>query len=151
EVEVVASLPCYLPDNVAKQRGAGVYEKSIRGLRRLNAVGYGTRLPLNLVYNPVGATLPGPQAELEADYREALQRDHGIVFHRLYTITNQPIARFAEDLHRQNRFTEYLELLVASFNPATIDGLMCRTTLSVDYEGRLYDCDFNQMQNMVWR
>ena len=95
EVEVVASLPCYLPDNVTKQRGAGVYEKSIRALQRFNALGYGTRLALNLVYNPVGATLPGPQAELEADYREALRRDHGIVFHHLYTITNQPIARFA--------------------------------------------------------
>jgi radical SAM/Cys-rich protein len=151
EVEVVASLPCYLPDNVTKQRGAGVYEKSIRALQRFNALGYGTRLPLNLVYNPVGATLPPPQAELEADYREALQRDHGIVFNRLYTITNQPIARFAEDLRRQGKWDEYLELLVSNFNPATVDGLMCRNTLSVDYLGRLYDCDFNQMLDMVWR
>lgn len=148
EVEVIASLPCYLPENVNKQRGNGVYEKSIRGLRRLNAVGYGTRLPLNLVYNPLGAKLPPPQGELEADYKEALERDHGIVFNKLYTLTNQPIARFAEDLRKQNQWDAYLELLVNSFNPHTIDGLMCRNTLSVDYRGRLYDCDFNQMLEM---
>jgi radical SAM/Cys-rich protein len=147
-VEVIASLPCYLPENVTRQRGAGVYEKSIRGLRRLNAVGYGTRHLLNLVYNPVGPTLPGPQHELEADYKEALQRDHGIVFHRLYTITNQPIARFAADLRAQGRWEEYLSLLAQSFNPPTVEGLMCRTTLSVDYRGRLFDCDFNQMLDM---
>ena len=145
QVEIIASLPCYLPENVAKQRGAGVYEKSIRALQRFNALGYGASLPLNLVFNPVGPTLPGPQAELEADYREALQREHGIVFHHLYTITNQPIARFAEDLRQQGRWEEYLTLLVQNFNPATVEGLMCRTTLSVDYMGRLYDCDFNQM------
>ena len=148
EVEVVASLPCYLPENVTKQRGAGVYEKSIRALRKLNAVGYGTKHTLNLVYNPVGATLPGPQAELEADYKEALQRDHGIIFHHLYTITNQPIARFAEDLRAHGFWEDYLELLAHSFNPTTVDGLMCRSTLSVDHEGRLYDCDFNQMLAM---
>lgn len=148
EVEVIASLPCYLPENVNKQRGNGVFDKSIRGLRKLNVVGYGTRLPLNLVYNPVGAKLPPPQAELEADYRDALQRDHGIVFNKLYTLTNQPIARFAEDLRRQNQWDAYLELLANSFNPATVEGLMCRNTLSVDYRGRLYDCDFNQMLEM---
>lgn len=148
QVEVIASLPCYLPDNVSKQRGAGVYEKSIRALKKLNAVGYGTSLPLNLVYNPVGASLPGPQAELEADYKEALLRDHDVVFHHLYTITNQPIARFAEDLRTHGRWDEYLELLANSFNPATVAGLMCRTTLSVDYRGQLYDCDFNQMLGM---
>ena len=145
EVEIVASLPCYLPENVTKQRGAGVYERSIAALRILNAAGYGTRLSLNLVYNPVGPVLPGPQAELEADYREALQRAHGIVFHQLYTITNQPIARFAEDLRRQGKWDEYRELLTDAFNPATVEGLMCRGTLSVDYTGRLFDCDFNQM------
>ncbi len=148
EVEVIASLPCYSPDNVARQRGAGVFEKSIRALQKLNALGYGTRLPLNLVYNPVGATLPGPQAELEADYKESLQREHGIVFDQLFTITNQPIARFATDLREHGRWDEYLELLANSFNPATVDGLMCRTTLSVDYRGRLYDCDFNQMLDL---
>jgi radical SAM/Cys-rich protein len=151
EVEVVASLPCYLPENVAKQRGAGVYEKSIAALKKLNAVGYGTRLPLNLVYNPVGPTLPPPQAELEADYHEALGRDYGIVFHKLYTITNQPIARFAEDLRARGHWDEYLALLANAFNPATVEGLMCRSTLSVDYNGRLYDCDFNQMLGMTLR
>jgi len=149
EVEVIASLPCYLPDNVNKQRGNGVYEKSIRGLRKLNSAGYGTRLPLHLVYNPLGPKLPPPQAELEADYKEALQRDHGIVFNKLYTLTNQPIARFAEDLRKQNQWDAYLELLATGFNPHTVEGLMCRDTLSVDYRGRLYDCDFNQMLDMA--
>ena len=148
EVEVIASLPCYSPDNVARQRGGGVFEKSIRALQKLNALGYGTRLRLNLVYNPVGPTLPGPQPELEADYKESLLREHGIIFHQLFTITNQPIARFARDLQEQGRWDEYLELLVNNFNPATVDGLMCRTTLSVDYKGRLYDCDFNQMLDL---
>jgi radical SAM/Cys-rich protein len=151
EVEVIASLPCYSPENVNKQRGNGVFEKSIRALQKLNAVGYGTRLPLNLVYNPLGAKLPPPQAELEADYKEALLRDFGIVFNKLYTITNQPIARFAEDLRKQGKWDEYLELLVNSFNPATVDGLMCRTTLSVGYQGEVYDCDFNQMLGMQLR
>ena len=148
EVEVIASLPCYGPANVNKQRGNGVFEKSIRALQKLNAVGYGMRLPLNLVYNPLGAKLPPPQAELEADYKEALLCDFDIVFNKLYTITNQPIARFAEDLRKQGNWNEYLELLVNSFNPATVDGLMCRTTLSVGYQGEVYDCDFNQMLGM---
>jgi radical SAM/Cys-rich protein len=150
EVEVIASLPCYSAANVNKQRGHGVFEKSISALRKLNSVGYGKALPLHLVYNPLGPTLPGPQEELEADYKEALQRDFGIVFHRLYTITNQPIARFAEDLRRQQKWDDYLELLVNSFNPDTVAGLMCRSTLSVDYRGQLYDCDFNQMLGMNW-
>jgi radical SAM/Cys-rich protein len=148
EVEVIASLPCYLAENVNKQRGNGVFDKSIRGLRKLNAAGYGTRLPLNLVYNPLGPKLPPPQVELEADYKEALQRDYGIVFNHLYTLTNQPIARFAADLRNQNQWDAYMELLTNSFNPQTVDGLMCRNTLSVDYQGRLYDCDFNQMLDM---
>jgi|ERR1043166_232152 radical SAM/Cys-rich protein len=145
QVEVIASLPCYSLENVERQRGEGVFQKSIAGLRKLNAVGYGSRLPLNLVYNPVGATLPGPQAELEAAYKDALGRDFGIIFNKLYTITNQPIARFAADLRRQQKWDEYLELLANSFNPATVENLMCRSTVSVDYQGRLYDCDFNQM------
>ena len=148
EVEIIASLPCYLPQNVNKQRGNGVFDKSIRGLRRLNAVGYGTRLPLNLVYNPLGATLPPPQAELESEYKEALHKDHGVVFNNLYALTNQPIARFAEDLRKQHAWDAYLELLANSFNPDTVEGLMCRDTLSVDYQGRLYDCDFNQMLDL---
>src|ERR1041385_2115597 len=148
EVEVVASLPCYTAENVARQRGNGVFEKSIAALRKLNAVGYGTRLPLNLVYNPVGPKLPAPQAELEAAYNEVLGREFGISFNPLYTVTNQPIARFAEDLRQQRKWDAYLELLANSFNPSTVSGLMCRTTLSVGYRGELYDCDFNQMLNL---
>lgn len=145
EVEIVASLPCYSAENVNKQRGNGVFEKSIAALKKLNTVGYGTSLPLHLVYNPLGATLPGPEAELEADYHEALQRDFGIVFNRLYAFTNQPIARFADYLRHNDRWDDYIELLISSFNPATVDGLMCRSTLSVGYLGEIYDCDFNQM------
>jgi len=148
KVEVIASLPCYTAENVAKQRGAGVFEKSISALRKLNNAGYGTRLPLNLVYNPIGPKLPAPQAELEADYKEALGREFGICFNRLYTITNQPIARFAEDLRRQGKTEEYMSLLANSFNPATVESLMCRTTLSVGWMGEVYDCDFNQMLGM---
>jgi len=144
-VEIIASLPCYLAENVNRQRGNGVFEKSIRALQRLNAAGYGRRLPLNLVYNPLGPKLPGPQAELEADYKAELRQAFGIEFNRLFTLTNQPIARFAEDLRAQGRFEEYLELLAGAFNPATVDGLMCRTTLSVGWRGEIYDCDFNQM------
>jgi radical SAM/Cys-rich protein len=151
EVEVIASLPCYTAENVAKQRGQGVFEKSISALRKLNAVGYGTNRALNLVYNPIGPTLPSPQAELETDYKEALERDFGIVFNRLFTITNQPIARFAEDLRQQGRTEEYMSLLTSSFNPVTVDELMCRSTLSVGWTGEVYDCDFNQMLGMQIR
>ena len=148
EVEVIASLPCYSAKNVHQQRGNGVFDKSISALKKLNAVGYGTTLPLHLVYNPLGANLPGPQAELEADYKDALHREFGIVFNKLFTITNQPIARFAEDLRKQGKWDDYLELLANSFNPTTVEGLMCRSTLSVGYRGELFDCDFNQMLGM---
>jgi len=148
QVEVIASLPCYTTKNVARQRGAGVFEKSISALRKLNGVGYGTRLPLNLVYNPVGPKLPAPQAELEADYKEVLGREFGIIFNHLYTVTNQPIARFAEDLRRQGQAEAYMSLLANSFNSATVESLMCRTTLSVGWMGEVYDCDFNQMLGM---
>ena len=151
QVEIIASLPCYTAENVAKQRGQGVFEKSIRALRKLNAVGYGTRLPLHLVYNPAGPALPGPQPELEADYKRELREHFGVVFNQLYTLTNQPIARFAEDLRRMGKWDEYLELLATSFNSATIDGLMCRSTLSVGWQGEVYDCDFNQMLRMQLR
>jgi len=151
EVEVVASLPCYLEENVNAQRGDGVFAKSISALKKLNAVGYGARLPLNLVYNPLGPKLPPPQVELEADYRRELRRRFGIEFTSLFTITNQPIARFAEDLRSHGRWNEYLELLANSFNPATVAGLMCRTTLSVGWLGEIYDCDFNQMLAMQMR
>jgi radical SAM/Cys-rich protein len=151
EVEVVASLPCYSAENVNAQRGDGVFEKSIAALKKLNAVGYGTRLPLNLVFNPLGAKLPGDQAELEADYKEALFREFGIVFNKLFTIINQPIARFAEDLRRHGKWDEYLELLANHFNPATVEGLMCRTTISIGWMGEVFDCDFNQMLKMQVR
>lgn len=148
EVEVIASLPCYSAANVDAQRGEGVFDKSISALKKLNAVGYGTRLPLNLVYNPLGAKLPGPQTELEADFRSALAREFGIVFNNLFAITNQPIARFAEDLRQHGQWDEYLELLATHFNPATVAGLMCRSTISVGWQGEVFDCDFNQMLQM---
>ena len=151
EVEVVASLPCYLGENVDAQRGNGVFDKSIRALRKLNAVGYGTRLPLNLVFNPQGAKLPPPQAELEADYKTELRARFGIQFTRLFTITNQPIARFADDLRTAGQWEAYLELLANAFNPSTVAGLMCRSTLSVDWQGEVFDCDFNQMLGMQLR
>ena len=148
EVEIVASLPCYGPENVDKQRGHGVFARSVAALRRLNALGYGAAgspLRLDLVYNPVGAFLPPAQARLESDYRERLGGDLGIVFHNLLTITNMPINRFADDLERSGQAEAYMGLLVNHFNPATVPGLMCRSLLSVGYDGRLYDCDFNQM------
>lgn len=151
QVEVIASLPCYLGENVDAQRGDGVFAKSIRALQRLNRAGYGTRLALHLVYNPLGPQLPPPQTELEAEYRQELRQRHGIEFTGLYTIANQPIARFAEELRTQGRLEEYLELLAASFNPATVGGLMCRSTLSVGWRGEVYDCDFNQMLGMQLR
>jgi len=151
EVEVVASLPCYLEENVDGQRGDGVFAKSLRALRKLNAVGYGTRLPLTLVYNPTGPNLPPDQMELEADYRRELEKRYGIVFTRLIAITNQPIARFADDLRARGEWDAYLELLANSFNPATLPGLMCRDTVSVGWRGEVYDCDFNQMLGMRLR
>lgn len=149
QVEIIASLPCYESENVNRQRGAGVFKKSITALRKLNAVGYGRELPLHLVYNPVGAKLPPPQKELEDNYRAALFNEFGIVFTGLYTITNQPIARFADELRQHNQWDRYLELLVNHFNPGTLNGLMCRSTLSVGYDGLLYDCDFNQMLGLT--
>jgi len=150
-VEVIASLPCYSAANVNQQRGNGVFDKSISALRKLNAEGYGETHNLHLVYNPLGAKLPPSQAELESDYKAALQNEFGIVFNCLLTITNQPIARFAEDLRKQGKWDEYLDLLSNSFNPATVDELMCRNTVSVGYAGEIYDCDFNQMLDMQMR
>jgi radical SAM/Cys-rich protein len=150
QVDIVASLPCYGPENVERQRGRGVFDPSIRALQRLNALGYGRGAPpgsgrrLDLVYNPVGATLPPPQANLEADYREALARDFGVTFDALLTITNMPIKRFAHALQRDGGYDGYMELLASSFNPATVPGLMCRHQINVAHDGRLFDCDFNQ-------
>jgi len=148
QIDVVASLPCYGQENVDRQRGAGVFERSIAALRRLNRLGYGrpgSALRLDLVYNPVGAFLPPPQATLEADYRAHLRDDFGVEFHRLLTITNMPIKRFAEQLDRLGQTAAYQGLLVNHFNPDTLPDLMCRTLVSVGWDGRLYDCDFNQM------
>lgn len=146
-VEVVASLPCYEAENVDAQRGKGVFASSIEALRRLNAAGYGAGddLPLDLVYNPLGDSLPPPQEALEARYKEELRRRYGIEFRRLYTITNMPIRRFADWLRREGREEEYMSLLVENFNPATVEGLMCRSLVSVAWDGRIFDCDFNQM------
>jgi radical SAM/Cys-rich protein len=146
-VEVTASLPSFRPAGTDAQRGAGVFAKSLEALRLLNAAGYGSAggLVLNLVHNPIGAYLPGDQASLERDYRRELEARHGIVFDRLYTLTNMPISRFLEHLERTDNLGRYMELLVASFNPRAADGVMCRSYLSVGWDGTLYDCDFNQM------
>lgn len=147
-VEVVASLPCYGPENTDRQRGDGVFDKSITALRRLNELGYGrpdTGLTLSLVYNPGGATLPPPQAKLEAAYRTELAGRFGIAFTRLYAITNMPISRFLDDLVRAGQYDAYMEKLIAAFNPLAADQVMCRTMLSVNWDGTLADCDFNQM------
>ncbi len=146
-VRIVASLPCYSRENVEAQRGRGVFDKSIRALQQLGDLGYGQGGPLrlDLVYNPVGPSLPPPQAELEAQYREELSTLFGVRFDHLLTLTNMPIKRFAHMLHREGRHAEYLSLLVTHFNPETVSGLMCRDTISVGFDGALYDCDFNQM------
>jgi len=148
EIEVVASLPCYTEENVDRQRGRGTFDGSLAALRRLNSLGYGrpgSPLRLDLVYNPLGPSLPPAQAALERDYKRELGERFGIEFHRLLTITNMPIRRFADDLARRGKTAEYMALLVNHFNPATVGGLMCRSQVSVDWEGRLYDCDFNLM------
>jgi radical SAM/Cys-rich protein len=150
-VQVVASLPCYTPANVDRQRGRDVFERSIAALKRLNQLGYakpGGPLELHLVYNPLGPSLPGPQAALEADYKRELARNFGLRFDRLLTLTNMPIKRFAHALAREGREREYLSLLVQHFNPETLPALMCRSLVSVGYDGALYDCDFNQMQEL---
>ena len=148
QVEVVASLPCYSEANTDKQRGDGVFEKSIRALKRLNELGYGhadSGLSLTLVYNPGGPSLPPPQAKLENDYRKQLQEQFGIVFTRLITITNLPISRFLEDLVATDRYDAYMQKLIDSYNPIAAEGVMCRDVISVSWDGQLYDCDFNQM------
>jgi radical SAM/Cys-rich protein len=150
-VEIVASLPHYRAPSTDRQRGEGVYEKSIAALKRLNAVGYGDRrsgLRLVLVTNPVGAFLPPPQASLEAEWKRELARLHGVTFDALFCITNMPISRYLDWLLASDNLEGYMEQLVASFNPATVAGVMCRDTLSVGWDGRLYDCDFNQMLDL---
>ena len=148
QVEIVASLPCYLEENVDRQRGKGVFETSIRALRRLNALGYGhadSGLILNLVYNPQGAALPPPQEQLESDYNRHLAVHYGISFNRLYTLTNMPIQRFGSMLISKGQFQQYMTLLRGAHQETNLDGVMCRTLASIDWRGFLHDCDFNQM------
>jgi radical SAM/Cys-rich protein len=150
-VEVVSSLPYFLEQQTDTQRGRGVFEKSVEVLRRLNAVGYGlenSELILSLVYNPVGAFLPPDQASIEADFKRELMNRYGLSFNHLFTITNMPIKRFLEYLRRSGNEERYMRKLVDAFNPATVEGLMCRSLVSVDWTGKLYDCDFNQMLDL---
>ena len=150
-VEVTASLPCYSRENVDRQRGDGVFEASIAGLRQLNRLGYGedgSGLLLNLVFNPQGPSLPPPQRQLEADYKAHLAEDFGIRFNHLLTITNQPIARFGSTLVSKGQFSSYMQLLRDSYRPANLEAVMCRSLVSVDWQGYLYDCDFNQMLDL---
>lgn len=148
QVRLVCSLPCYSRENVDAQRGKGVFGKSIKALQKLNEVGYGTNLALDLVYNPGGPNLPPAQEALENDYKERLWDDFGIRFNSLFTLANLPINRFAHFLESQGQTEPYQKLLTENFNPATVKGLMCRFLVSVDWEGRVYDCDFNQMLEM---
>lgn len=148
EIEVVSSLPYFQERETDAQRGGGVFGKSVEALRRLNAVGYGienSNLVLNLVYNPVGAFLPPAQASIEADFRRELLARYDVSFNHLFTITNMPIKRFLDYLRRTGNDEKYMRKLLEAFNPGTVEGLMCRTLVSVDWTGRLFDCDFNQM------
>ena len=150
-VEIIASLPCYLEENVDGQRGKGVYQGSIDGLRKLNALGYGrpgSGLALNLVYNPTGPYLPPSQASLEADYKRELGRRFGILFNRLFTLTNLPIQRFGSMLISKGQFDDYMQLLRDAHRDENLDSVMCRSLLSVDWQGYVYDCDFNQMLDL---
>ena len=152
KVEMIASMPCYSAENVNAQRGDGVFEASIAALQLLNSLGYGIdpELPLHLVYNPVGAFLPPAQGEIEADYKREFKKHFGIVFNRLFTLSNLPIGRFAAYLRHNNELDQYMQLLIEAFNPATIEGLMCRNTMSIGWRGEVYDCDFNQQLGMQW-
>ena len=152
--EVVASLPCYLPENVNAQRGDGVFEKSIRALRQLNALGYGqegTGLILNLMFNPQGPVLPPAQAELEPDYRRVLDEQYGVRFNHLYVLANMPIQRFGSTLVSKGQFQEYMALLRNAHSDSNLDNVMCRTLVSIDWQGYVYDCDFNQMLDLPLR
>ncbi len=148
ELTIVGSLPCYLEENVDQQRGTGVYQKSIQVLKRLNALGYGAEVELDLVYNPGGDFVPGSQQGLEAAYKTELSASHGIVFSHLFTITNAPIGRFREHLEAVGTYADYLRMLAGRFNPEAAGNIMCRTLISVDWQGKLYNCDFNQALGM---
>jgi radical SAM/Cys-rich protein len=148
-VRIIASLPCYLEENVDKQRGKEVFLKSIRALRLLNSLGYGSPdLILDLVFNPSGPNLPPSQEILEEKYKKELWENFGIKFNKLFTITNMPIKRFLQDLRKNHNYDDYMELLISNFNPDTTKTLMCRSLISVGYDGKIYDCDFNQMLDM---
>ena len=150
KIQLVCSLPCYTQDNTDKQRGKGVFDKSITALQLLNSVGYGTdpELTLDLVYNPGGAFLPPEQRQLEIEYKEKLFADYTIIFNKLYALANLPVSRFEHSLTRDGEFDDYMQLLLENFNPQTIDSVMCKTLLSVDWTGKVYDCDFNQMLDL---
>lgn len=153
-VELVCSLPCYSQENVDRQRGKGTFDSSIRALQRLNQIGYGqldSNLVLNLVYNPVEPHLPPPQEKLEQDYKRILAQEFGIVFNRLYCLTNMPITRYATHLRLRGEFDRYIELLASNFNGATLGQVMCRNLISIGWDGSVYDCDFNQMLNLPIR
>lgn len=153
-VEIVASLPCYLKDNVEAQRGKGVYKSSISALRKLNALGYGkhdTALTLNLMYNPQGPSLPPAQLSLEADYKRELQQREGVQFNRLFVLVNMPIMRFGSMLISKGQFDDYMQLLKDSYQPSNLQDVMCRSLISVDWQGFVYDCDFNQMLGLSIR
>lgn len=145
---IIGSLPCYLEENVDQQRGDGVYQKSIRVLKLLNSLGYGTAAELNLVYNPGGSFVPGGQQALEEAYKAELSASHGISFNRLFTITNAPIGRFREHLEAAGTYPDYLRMLAGRFNPEAAGNIMCRTLISVDWQGKIYNCDFNQALGM---
>lgn len=148
DATIVASLPCYLQENVDGQRGKGVFDKSIKALQLLNSLGYGKDKQLDLVYNPTGFGLPPDQHGLEADYKQRLKDDWGIEFNNLYTITNMPIKRFKHVLEREGKMEEYMQALLDSFNPMAARGVMCTNLISVSYDGKIFDCDFNQMLEM---
>jgi radical SAM/Cys-rich protein len=148
ELMVVGSLPCYLEENVDQQRGAGVYRKNIQALKRLNTLGYSTEVELDLVYNPGGNFVPGSQQGLEAAYKAELSARHGITFNHLFTITNAPIGRFRDHLEASGAYADYLHMLAGRFNPVAAGNIMCRTLLSVDWQGKVYNCDFNQALGM---
>lgn len=150
KLTVISSLPCYTEENVDRQRGRGVFNRSIDALKKLNNVGYGKTqdLKLHLVYNPLGDALPGSQIQLQADYKREMKTQHGIVFNNLYTITNMPINRYLNFLIMQGKYEEYMQKLIAGFNPSAAMTVMCRDTISIDWQGYIYDCDFNQQLDL---
>ena len=150
KVHIIASLPCYSPENVDKQRGTGAFDKSIRAIKKLNNVGYGmaTDLILDFIYNPAGVHLAPDQSQLEKDYKLRLQNDFDIQFNNLYALHNFPVGRFAQELKKVGRYDDYMDLLIQNYNPSTIEGLMCRSQLSIGYDGKVFDCDFHQMENV---